>query len=199
MIDIYHTIPAGCERTVKVQASRFIALAQPIVSQQEGLALLDRRRSEHFDATHHPYALRVGVEGEDWRASDDGEPSGTGGRPILSAIDHFGLTHVMVIVTRYFGGTKLGVGGLARAYGDAAREVLGAAGIEEKIITTTFAVFIPHPLVGQIIHATRQAGGRVLESTYSDEVRMSIEVRLSRKEELFERMVALTAGQVRRG
>jgi uncharacterized YigZ family protein len=110
-----------------VQGSRFVATAAAAADRRQAMAFVEEIRKEFFDATHTAFAYRLGPAGADQRAHDDGEPSGTAGKPILTAIERAGVTGVVVTVTRYFGGTKLGTGGLVRAYGGAAAEALAAA------------------------------------------------------------------------
>ena len=131
--DVYKSISAPSEGLFKDQGSRFIALAYPVESEAEVKALLEAARKEYHDARHHCVAYRLGCGGELWRASDDGEPAGSAGRPILGQIDSAGLSDVAVIVVRYFGGIKLGIPGLIRAYKNATADALEKAPTCEKI------------------------------------------------------------------
>ena len=131
--DTYLSIPAPAEGLYKDRGSRFIALACPVDDAREALDLLEAARKEYHDARHHCLAYRVGLDGSEWRASDDGEPAGSAGRPILGQIDSRGLSDVAVVVVRYFGGVKLGVPGLIRAYKSAAADALDKAGAVEKV------------------------------------------------------------------
>lgn len=131
--DVYKSISAPSEGLFKDQGSRFIALAYPVESEAEVKALLEAARKEYHDARHHCVAYRLGCGGELWRASDDGEPAGSAGRPILGQIDSAGLSDVAVIVVRYFGGIKLGIPGLIRAYKNATADALEKAPKCEKI------------------------------------------------------------------
>jgi len=132
--DIYTTLagPARTER--KVDGSRFLAEAFRVTNRAAAQSRVRAIREREPGASHHCSAFRVGVDGDTFHYDDDGEPSGTAGRPILQQIDGRGLTNTLVVVTRTFGGTKLGTGGLARAYGGAARDVLDRAGTTEKVI-----------------------------------------------------------------
>ena len=131
--DVYKSISAPSEGLFKDQGSRFIALAYPVESEAEVKALLEAARKEYHDARHHCVAYRLGCGGELWRSSDDGEPAGSAGRPILGQIDSAGLSDVAVIVVRYFGGIKLGIPGLIRAYKNATADALEKAPKCEKI------------------------------------------------------------------
>lgn len=119
------TLAGRAEAETRVRASRFLAVAAPAADEDEARALVSELQRRHFDATHHCSAWRF--HGGGWRANDAGEPSGSAGAPILAAIDGAGLTDCAVVVIRYYGGTKLGVGGLVRAYGDAAALALQQA------------------------------------------------------------------------
>jgi len=119
----------------KIKGSRFIASVARVSSPDAAAAFVEALREEFRDATHNCFAWRIGSDENAFRASDDGEPSGTAGRPILQQVDGRRLTDVAVVVTRYFGGTKLGTGGLVRAYGEAASAALDRAGIVEEPVT----------------------------------------------------------------
>lgn len=198
MSDRYRTIRLGAERTLKIQGSRFLAFAAYADSKDAAMAEVEGRRTTLHDATHHPFAYRVGTDGSEFRAVDDGEPSGSAGRPILAAIDREQLTNVVVVVTRYFGGTKLGVGGLARAYGEAAALSVAASEREERTILASLAVVFPHASVGPVMHVITKAGARVVSSVYDEEVHLRIEVPRSALDSLFGALVESTSGAVRR-
>lgn len=122
--DTYFTVNEECRAEISVKSSTFIATCTPVVSRERALERLTQIRSEFFDATHNCYAYRLGINGLDFRFSDDGEPNSTAGKPILFMLQKYDISDTLVIVTRYYGGTKLGVGGLSRAYADAAEHVL---------------------------------------------------------------------------
>lgn len=132
----------------KIKGSRFIADVAPCTSEDEARAHVAAIRKREHAARHVCWAFRVGETGDHARSSDDGEPGGSAGRPILSAIEGADLTFVVVAVTRYFGGTKLGVGGLVRAYGGAAAEGLAAAGLRRVIPTSDVEVVVPYDALG---------------------------------------------------
>ncbi len=131
--DSYHSISARAEGIFKDNGSRFIALAFPVETEEEVKAIVSGIRKEYHDARHHCYAYRLGLDGDVWRASDDGEPAGSAGRPILGQIDSAGLRDVLVVVVRYFGGIKLGIPGLIRAYRTSASDALAKVPVTEKI------------------------------------------------------------------
>jgi uncharacterized YigZ family protein len=148
----------------KIKGSRFLALVAPAATVTTATAVLDARRGEFADATHHCWAFR-GRTRDVFRYSDDGEPSGSAGRPILHAIDGRGLADVVIVVTRYFGGTKLGTGGLVRAYGQAAAAVLEHATIIRTRTTQTLTLRFAYELTGAV-HGVLAA--YTLEPTQSD-------------------------------
>jgi uncharacterized YigZ family protein len=195
MEDTYATIQHRGTAEVKVQGSRFIALAVPGATREEMDSVLESVRKEYFDATHHCYAYRFGTGREAYRMHDDGEPAGTGGRPILTAIDREGLTDVVVVVTRYFGGTKLGVGGLARAYGEAAGRALRDAGRETRFVMSRLDVVFPHEVTSAVMHCLSRIQARIVETAYDEHVRMRVEIRQSAAGELKDRLVEQTGGK----
>lgn len=139
--DIYYSIEARERYESKVKGSRFIATVSPANSKWEAIAFIDTIKAEFFDATHNCWAYRIGFDGLEYRSSDDGEPSGSAGKPILFAIQKHDLTDIVVVVTRYFGGTKLGIGPLARAYSDAASSVLNLCTKKPVYRTITLKIF----------------------------------------------------------
>ena len=127
--DTYKTIKSASQGLFKDKGSRFIALAFPLKSVEEVKPILEKIRKDYHDARHHCYAYNIGYENNNWRVNDDGEPSGTGGKPILGQIKSFELTNILVVVVRYFGGTLLGVSGLINAYKSATIDVISNANI----------------------------------------------------------------------
>ena len=133
ILDTYLSIASTSEGLFKDKGSRFIAFAHSVESEEEVKAIVGSIKKEYHDARHHCYAYRIGKDGEKYRANDDGEPSGSAARPILGQIDSMGLSDVLVVVVRYFGGIKLGIPGLINAYRTAAADALGKS---EKITKT---------------------------------------------------------------
>jgi uncharacterized YigZ family protein len=167
-----YPIPAAETRVeIRVLNSRFIATAAPVFSVDEAKAFVARIRAEFPDATHNVPAFVVG-HGASVIAhtSDDGEPSGTAGRPALAVLQGSGLGDVAVVVTRYFGGTKLGTGGLVRAYGDAVRALLEVLPRAQKVPTHTLLVATPYPLFERVRLAVEAHGGQILEEEFAAEV-----------------------------
>lgn len=199
MIDELRTIVGESTTAIKIEGSRFLALALPVESKTDAEGRLAVVRQQYHDATHNCFAYRLGTDGSQFRYSDDGEPSGTGGKPILAAIDRLGLSNILVVVTRYFGGTKLGTGGLARAYGQAADECLKGATIVNRYTTELMRITFPHSQIGNVMRTVSKPGVEIEFTEYDDEVHLRLLVRTSLKSELKHELVENTAGNVRVG
>lgn len=179
MNDTYRTIekPARAEQTV--EGSRFLAEAMPVAKRREVTAHIETIREREHNATHHCTGYRLGVEGDDARYNDDGEPSGTAGPPILRQIEARNLTNVLVVVTRYFGGTELGTGGLARAYGNAAAAALNRASLVERIVRTPVRLRFDYDDTAPAEQVLRQFDTEIQGSTYTDVTTLTVGVRRS--------------------
>ncbi|HVZ38951.1 MAG TPA: YigZ family protein [Candidatus Kapabacteria bacterium] len=137
----FTTISSPVRTELKIRNSRFIGTAMPVRSREEAMEAVARIQKEFWDASHNCYAFRLAPDGLQYRFSDDGEPSGSAGKPILFVLQQRSLLNVLVVITRYFGGTKLGVGGLVRAYGDTAAAALDAATVLEEFPTDRLRVY----------------------------------------------------------
>jgi|WetSurMetagenome_2_1015567.scaffolds.fasta_scaffold55207_1 uncharacterized YigZ family protein len=192
--DEFRTLQGETETRIKVQGSTFLGRAAPVQTQAAAEEFIRRGREEHFDATHHCYAYRLGTQGDRYRLHDDGEPGGTGGRPILTAIDRAGLTDVVVVVTRWFGGTKLGVGGLARAYGQAAEQALGRGTVETRYELAGLRVTFSHDQTSAVMREISRSGARVRDTVYDTRVHLSLRVRRSVAGRLLSALTDATRG-----
>jgi uncharacterized YigZ family protein len=173
-------IPAKETRIeIRVVNSRFIATLAPAFSVEEARVFIERIKDEFSDASHNVPAFVVG-HGSSVTAhcNDDGEPSGTAGRPALAVLQGSGLGDAVVVVTRYFGGTKLGTGGLVRAYGDAVRAVIEAVPRAEKVPTYTVMLSVPYSLFEQARLLVTQCGGQIIEESFAAEVTLTIQFRV---------------------
>ncbi len=177
--DAYHTLAAPATGEYKDRNSKFIAHAYPVPTEAAALAQLDLLRKEHFKARHHCFAWRLGPDGAHHRANDDGEPSGTAGRPILGQIDACGLTNVLIVVVRYFGGTLLGTSGLIQAYRESAAEALRQGQIVEKIIRDHFVFDVDYALLPDVMQAVKKLGVDLVREAYGDRGRLEIAIRQS--------------------
>lgn len=149
--DSYHTIKNPGTGLYKDKGSKFIALAYHVRNEDEIKNLLENVKKEYFDARHHCYAWTLGMENETFRMNDDGEPSGTAGRPIYGRIKSAGLTNVLIVVVRYFGGTKLGVRGLINAYKSASQDAIEQAGIAKRIRRDFFRISFPYEAMNEVM------------------------------------------------
>jgi uncharacterized YigZ family protein len=180
--DTYKTIKSISEGLYKEKGSRFIAVAWPVGSETEIKAILEDTRRKYHDARHHSYGYVIGPDSGTWRVNDDGEPSGTAGRPIMGQIRSFGLTNVLVVVSRYFGGKLLGASGLANAYKMAARSALSNAEIIDRIVTENFELKFPYSSLSTVMKILKEYNVEQTEHTFDIECRMVIAIRLSLKE-----------------
>lgn len=178
--DTYRTIRRTSATETKVKGSRFIAEAVPAPSEEEAVAAIAAVRKREYDATHHCSAYRVGTSAHLFRYDDDGEPSGTAGSPILRQIEARELTNIVVVVTRYYGGTKLGTGGLMRAYGEAAGAVLDAAEVVTEVIFGRVYVSFDYEDTSPAMHTIDRFDAHVVESKYTARTELEIDVPRSR-------------------
>ena len=181
----------------KIKGSRFLASVAPAADEEEAMAHVAAVRKLHHAARHVCWAWRTGEGGEGSRSSDDGEPSGSAGRPILQAIVGADLTFVAVAVTRYFGGTKLGVGGLARAYGGAAAEALSAVAVRVVVPTHAVVLTVDYGQMGLVETFCAREGLTADGADYGERVRLRFDVPIEQADGLCERLYEASAGQIR--
>ncbi|HAF30263.1 MAG TPA: YigZ family protein [Bacteroidales bacterium] len=155
-VDEYLTISKPSEGLFKDRGSKFLAFAYPVSSEEEIKAIQEQLRSDYHDARHHCYAYMLGPEKEIFRINDDGEPSSTAGKPILGQIRSFDLTNILIVVIRYFGGTKLGVGGLINAYKTAAEEALKNAKIIKKTLHDIYVLKYEYPEMNEVMRIMKE-------------------------------------------
>lgn len=196
MIDEFSTISKNCRYDLKDKGSKFIGLSYKIESNEEADEIIKKNKKEYYDATHNCFAYRLGLDLNSFRYNDDGEPSGTAGKPILNAIDQLSLTNVLVIVNRYFGGTKLGVPGLIRAYHDTAYETLKCSQIEKKIITKKLKLTFTHNLISNVMHILSIKGIQIRDQIYDENVNLIIEVRLTSAEDFSKNIYEAMNGKI---
>ena len=167
-----YPIPAEEARTeIRVSNSRFIATAAPAFSVEEARAFIGRMKAEFKDASHNVPAFVIGYgPSVTAHCKDDGEPSGTAGRPMLAVLQGSGLGDIVVVVTRYFGGTKLGTGGLVRAYGDAVKEVLAILPLAEKVATHTVMMALPYNMYERVKLLVEARHGRILDEEFAADI-----------------------------
>jgi uncharacterized YigZ family protein len=191
--DTYQTIDSESRGLFKDRGSRFIAIAVPVTSQEDIKRRLEELRKEYHDARHHCYAWVLTPDRQAWRVNDDGEPSGTAGRPILGQINARELTNILVVVIRYFGGTLLGVSGLINAYRTATADALENSSVIERHLTESWLVSFPYASMNEVMKVLKEEScGQSAHSYNGDEVSLEISFRSSRSEHLTGRLGKIT-------
>ena len=185
--DIYKTIDVAGEGIYSEKRSKFLAFAIPVQTLDDVKREVEAYQKKYYDARHVCYAYRLGERRELFRANDNGEPSGTAGKPILGQIDSRELTNVLVIVVRYFGGIKLGTSGLIVAYKAAAAEALDATEHVEKTINGEILLKFSYPLLNDVLRIVKEENPRIVEQIFDNECVVRLPIRLSRMPRLRER------------
>ncbi|MBC7326365.1 MAG: YigZ family protein [Moorella sp. (in: Bacteria)] len=181
----YLTVARKATAEIKIERSRFIGHTLEVDNEAAAKAFIAAIQAEHRQAIHNCFAYRLGTgKQEKSYYSDAGEPGGTAGRPILGAITSLGLTNVAVVVTRYFGGKKLGVRGLIEAYGQAARRVLEKAGSIRRVVMRELELTCSYAELDRVLYMVNSRGGKMLEADYGSEVRLKVAVPLAAWEEM---------------
>ncbi|MFZ4463155.1 MAG: IMPACT family protein [Bacteroidales bacterium] len=178
--DFYQELSGRSEGLYKEKGSKFIAIAFPVFSEEEVKDQLQLIRKEFYDARHHCYAYILGIEKNISKSNDDGEPSGSAGKPILNQILSKGLTNTCIVVVRYFGGIKLGVSGLVTAYKTAAREAIENGLIIERTIHTVFGLSFDYPLMNEVMRLIKEENLETRNQRF--ELRCYLEILVKRSE-----------------
>ena len=189
--DTYASIASRSDGLFKDNGSRFIAQAWPVESEERVKEIVDGLKKEYHDARHHCYAYRIGLDGSTWRANDDGEPSGSAGRPILGQIDSAGLSDILVVVVRYFGGIKLGIPGLIRAYKTSTADALANAEVVEKIAGKDFRVSFPYLSMNAVMKVAKDLSLLQRDQSFAADCSMVLRVRLSLEDSFRERITGI--------
>lgn len=197
MADSYKILYEGGEGEIVVKKSRFIATTRPVKSEEEAYAFVAEMKKKYWDARHNCSAFTIGRNHELTRCSDDGEPAQTAGRPMLNVLLGEDVHDLCVVVTRYFGGTLLGTGGLVRAYSDAVKEGLLASAVVEKCLAFPMSVVTDYTGVGKIQYLVGQAGITVLDSIYTDKVEFKLLVPVAEYGALEKKITEGTSGGAR--
>lgn len=177
--DTYKSIAEPSRGLFRDNGSRFLAFAWPVESEEEVKQIVASLKKEYHDARHHCYAYRLGKDGQAWRANDDGEPSGSAGRPILGQIDSAGLSDVLVVVVRYFGGIKLGIPGLIRAYKTSTAEALASAPAREKVAGDWRRLSFPYSALSSVMKMVKDLDLPQRSQSFMERCSMEVFVRLS--------------------
>jgi uncharacterized YigZ family protein len=175
--DTFKTIRTPAEGIFKDRGSKFLAYAYPIKQENEVKPLVENLKKEHFKAVHHCFAYRLGLDRSNFRVNDDGEPSGTAGKPILNTLLSQEITNVLVVVVRYFGGTLLGVPGLINAYKSATIEALAVADIIEKTVNDVYNVSFEFVQMNDVMKVVKEFSLKIRNQTYDNQCTMELEFR----------------------
>jgi len=186
--DSYITIKSSSEGIYKEKGSRFMAFAFPVSNQEEIKPIIDKIRKEHHEARHHCYAYMIGPERMTWRVNDDGEPSGTAGRPILGQINSFGLTNILIVVSRYFGGTLLGVSGLINAYRSASADAIKNGEIIECTMQEFYEITYQYISMNAVMTILKEEDIAQSDQSFDLECRIKLNFRASEKEKILNRL-----------
>lgn len=186
--DTYNTIETTSSGLYKEKGSKFIALAFPVYTEESVKDILDGLRKEYHDARHHCYAYSIGPKGEKWRLNDDGEPSGTAGKPIHGQILSFNVTNILIVVIRYFGGTKLGVSGLINAYKIAAQDALQNAKIITKTVNDLYSITFGYLVMNDIMRIIKELNLDIHGQQFDNSCIIQLSVRKSLVDEFISRV-----------
>lgn len=194
--DTYKTIAVPAESVYTEKRSKFIAIALPVRTLAEIKAYLDEYQKKYYDARHVCYAYMLGAERKEFRANDNGEPSGTAGKPILGQINSNELTDILVIVVRYFGGIKLGTSGLIVAYKTAAAQALSEAQIIEKTVDEQVTVVFEYPFMNDIMRIVKEESPEILNQSYDMDCVMTLRIRKSQMPRLRMRLEKVETARI---
>lgn len=197
MSEEYKAVYEGGEGELIEKKSRFIATVIPVESEEEALAFIEAMKKKYWNATHNCSAYVIGEKGQLKRCSDDGEPSGTAGRPMLEVLEGEGIRNVAVVVTRYFGGTLLGTGGLVRAYSASVKAGLASSVIITKIPGVKLKIETDYTGLGKIQYLLGEMGIRTLDSRYTDHVELDVLVPETMLERVKAELIEGTNGQAK--
>jgi len=184
MSDFFKTVKGVSQGIYREKMSRFLAFAEPVASADEARAVIKRYQNQYHDARHCCWAYMIGTQRNEYLSSDNGEPSGTAGKPILGQINSYGLTNIVIVVIRYFGGIKLGTSGLIVAYREAARLAIEAAEILECHEQAQLAFTFPYLSMNSVMQVIKKSGVKVLNQEFDNVCAMTIETDADRMDAL---------------
>lgn len=185
---MYKTIAEAVEVNMRERSSKFLSFIYPVQNEEQIKEALDALHKRYFDATHHCYAWRLGPRGKQFRANDDGEPSGTAGKPILGQMLSHEITDCLIVVVRYFGGTKLGVPGLIAAYKEAAANAIEAANVIEKTVDRHLQIDFPYLVMNDVMRVIKEEQPRITGQEFDNLCTMHLTMREGRAEILIEKL-----------
>ena len=188
MIDEFKTIKDNSEGTYSELRSKFLAFAHHVTTVDDAMALVEQYQKKYYDARHVCWAYMIGPEREIFRSNDNGEPSGTAGKPILGQINSNELTDIIILVVRYFGGVKLGTSGLIVAYKTAAAEAISNAEIETRTVDDEYTFNFEYPLMNSVMKVARDMDARIVSQSYDMDCQMTLSIRRGKMQELQEKI-----------
>jgi uncharacterized YigZ family protein len=186
--DVYRTIKETAEGEISEKRSKFLAFAHPVKNVDEVKEWVEYYQKKYYDARHCCYAYMLGPERKDFRANDNGEPSGTAGKPILGQINSYELTDILIVVIRYFGGIKLGTSGLIQAYKAAAIEAIEAADIIEKTVDEDVTFYFEYPFMNQVMRIVKEEEPSIVRQGYDNDCSMTLRIRKGNMSRLKDRL-----------
>jgi len=189
--DLYKTITKSAEGYINEKKSKFLSFIFPVCSVDDTKEIIEEYRKKYYDARHVCWAYMIGWKREEFRFNDDGEPSGTAGKPILGQINSFELTDVLIIVIRYFGGTLLGTGGLIRAYKEAAADAIANAEIIEKTVDDTLDIHFDYTILNDVMRVLKQFDSVKWTQDFKESCRMQLVIRRSQTSHLIDMLSSI--------
>lgn len=183
-ITSYFTIKKYTSGIFKDKGSKFLSFAYPVKSETEIKSIVDSLKKEYFDARHHCYAYRLGAEMKNFRANDDGEPSGTAGKPILGQIQSYNLTNILIVVVRYFGGTLLGTSGLIQAYKHASIDAISQSEIIEVPVSSIYQVQFGYSVMNDVMKIIKEFNLEILNNNLNMNCSIDIRIKKENKEQI---------------
>jgi len=194
--DIYKTIGQKSRGVYKEKGSKFLAFAYPVFTEEEIKEHLAELRKEYYDARHHCYAWKLGLDGNRYRANDDGEPSGTAGKPIYGQLLSHELTNILIVVVRYFGGTKLGTSGLIHAYKTAAKDAIENATVVELTVNATVEVKFDYGVMNEVMRIIKDENPQIITQDFNLNCLMELSIRKSKTEMLVSKLKKLESVRI---
>lgn len=195
MLPYYYTVKQEGQDEITIQKSRFIGYVRRVESEEEAVSFIQEIKKKHYDATHNCSCYMIGENNEIQKANDDGEPSGTAGVPMLEVLKKQNLKDTAVVVTRYFGGIKLGAGGLIRAYGNTTSQAIKTTGIVKRVLMQGFSVTVDYGMLGKLENVLRQSDHILETINYLENVEFIVFVEIGEKDNFKDWMVDLTSDQ----
>jgi uncharacterized YigZ family protein len=194
--DTYRTLESESKGLFKDKGSKFHSFAFPVKSENEAKSIIEKLKNEYYDARHHCYAYIIGYDKSSWRINDDGEPSGTAGKPIFNIIQSHDLTNCLIVVVRYFGGIKLGVSGLINAYKQATKDAIENSIIVERIIFEIYRIEFPYELINDVMKIMKDYGLQIIDMKIDNQTEIICKIRRNEAQKMIMKCKSLYRIQV---